>query len=573
MKKYTFHAFKRYLSLAVMMMFFITSCRDEDLALKETPMDFLSPETAYSSLEGFTQGIAGLHLTVRTRWYDDGAHQAQFVTNVNCLGTDVAYYGENPGSTSYFCNYETQMVPEFEIWAHFWNSGYELIQRANVLIEKIETSNDDIWFNEAQKKAYMAEARFFRAWAYNFLVPLWGDVPLIKEVISSAKADFVRAPKADVYQLIEDDLIFGTVNLPDRGEEESPGRITKGAAWHYLTDTHLQQSEWQQAVNAASEIIDGGRYALMTERFGSTIEVFGTGDVFLDLFARDNHNLPENREGIWVLQFEPFVTGGGSFGGERAFGCAYFRVGNTPDGFTAFRGVFYDGKYTGYCDTLGRPVAHMRPTNYAAYDIWRSDWNNDIRNAPHTIKRNFYFDNPASQYHKMKIDFSLYPPGTRDKLRDTTQNIYPYCMKFADPLNRVTEPVRSGGGRNHKDYYECRLAETILFRAEAYFRLGLTDLAANDINQIRNRANATPVSSADVDLDFILDERVRELYGEEFRHITLRRTGTLLERVRKYQNNPVYPTMNIKDHHVLWPIPQAQIDLNIDVEFPQNPGY
>ena len=80
-------------------------------------------------------------------------------------------------------------------------------------------------------------------------------------------------------------------------------------------------------------------------------------------------------------------------------------MGNTPDGFKAFRGELYNGAYTGYSDSIGRPVSWIHPTNYAAYDIWRSDWNNDIRNAKHNIKRDFYYDNPNSAYNKKKIDF------------------------------------------------------------------------------------------------------------------------------------------------------------------------
>jgi hypothetical protein len=318
----------------------------------------------------------------------------------------------------------------------------------------------------------------------------------------------------------------------------------------------------------------------MTDRFGDRQNVvFGTGDVYYDLFAFGNQTLGINTEAIWVIQVEPPpTTGGGSVEGNRTFGPAYFRLGNTPDGFKAFRGEFVNGAYTGYSDTLGRPVSWVHPTNYTAYDIWRSDWNNDIRNAKHNIKRDFYYDSPGSAFDKKRINLLVdyaaqYAAGTRDAMRDSTQYIYPYWMKFADPCHYFTDPARSGGGNDHKDRYAIRLAETILLRAEAYVGLGRTDLAAADINLIRNRANATPVDQADVDLDYILDERARELYGEEWRHITLRRMGKLVERVRLYNNNPKNPGLNIQDYHVLWPIPQTQIDLNIDADFPQNPGY
>lgn len=559
---------KRCLLLALTILLVFSACNEN--VLDETPLDFLAPENAYNTIPGIQQGITGLHFSIRDTWYG-GSPTAIIMTG--SPGTDMAFYGEDPGGASLLSDYISGMTPEYPEITYWWDRSYQIIQRANVLIEGINAANNAIWASDAQKNAYLAEARFFRAWIYNFLIPLFGDVPLVSEVVNSAKSDFVRTPKADVYKLVEEDLTFAAANLPDRGGEEAPGRITKGAAWHTLSACYLNQSKFQLAVDAASEIIDGEDYALMITRFGSTFDVFGSGDVFLDLFAYGNQNLPENTEGIWVIQIEPLVTGGASYPGERAWGPAYFRMGNTPDGFRAFRGELVGGVYTGYSDTLGRPVGWMRPTNYTAYEIWSSDWDNDIRNAKHNIKRDFYFDNPESAYDKQKIDFSLYPPGTRNSLNDTNQYIYPFFMKHADPLNHFTNPAQSGGGNNNKDVYAIRLAETLLMRAEAYVGLGRQADAAADINAIRNRAKATPVLPADVDLDLILDERARELYAEEFRHITLRRMGKLLERVRKYNNNPINPSSNIQEHNVLFPIPQRQIDLNVDVVIDQNPGY
>src|SRR5690606_9244029 len=107
----------------------------------------------------------------------------------------------------------------------------------------------------------------------------------------------------------------------------------------------------------------------------------------------------------------------------------------------------------------------------------------------------------------------------------------------------------------------------------AYLGLGNKTLAASDINVVRNRAHATPVLPEDVDIDYILDERVRELYAEEMRLIVLLRMGKLIERTRKYNDNPLMPGANIQDYNNLFPIPQSQIDLNRDVKWEQNPGY
>lgn len=577
MKKILYILRKMFILIAGALLLF-SSC-NEDEFLKETPLDFLAPENAYSSVEGITQGLVGIYDQFRSTWYYGGQGEGGFWRG---MGSDIAYHGEDPNSNSFITNYATYMIPANGVFASYWEDCYSFIQQANVLIDRIENSNPAIWESEAQKNALLGEARFFRAYHYRFLVSNYGDVPLVTEVIQSAKTDFTRQPKAEVYAVIESDFVFAAANLPGRGETD-PGRVTNAAAYHMLAEIYLEQDKFQQAVDAASTVIDDLGYELMTERFGSQIDVFPSGgDVYWDLFRYGAANDPANTENIWAIQFEPYTTGGGPMGwsgttgwaGERYLGPAYFRWGNTPDGYPALLGDLLNGRYTGYSDSFGRPVAHIRPTNYASYLIWQSDWNNDIRNAPHNIKRVFYFDNPESAYDGQVISTDLYPPGTRDALRDTNQYIFPYFMKFADPLNHFTEANRAGGGYTYQDPYVLRVAETYLFRAEAYIGLNMLQEAADDINAVRERSNATPVLPGDVDIDYLLDERARELYGEEYRHITLRRVGKLIERVQLYCNNPGTGLgQNIQPHNVLFPIPLSEIDLNIDGDLQQNPGY
>src|SRR5690606_9094426 len=155
----------------------------------------------------------------------------------------------------------------------------------------------------------------------------------------------------------------------------------------------------------------------------------------------------------------------------------------------------------------------------------------DIRNAEHNLKRDFFYDNPESAYHKQKIDFSQYDPPRPDPIADTCKILFPIHIKFTDPLNYFLQPNQSGVGIAHKDWYALRFAETLLLRAEANLDMGNAALAAADVNRVRQRSNATPVTAAEIDMDYVLDERARELYGEEWRLIILRRTGKLLERV------------------------------------------
>ena len=77
---------------------------------------------------------------------------------------------------------------------------------------------------------------------------------------------------------------------------------------------------------------------------------------------------------------------------------------------------------------------------------------------------------------------------------------------------------------SYRDRYVMRLAETFLLRAEAHYLNGNLDAAADDINEIRERSMASPITSSDVTMEFILDERARELFVEENRLMTLMRT-------------------------------------------------
>lgn len=550
--------------------FLFFSCNDS--ILDEKPLSFLTPENSYDTEEGIKQGISGLHTEVRAAFYS----MTRFTTMLTYrgLGADLGYFGEDPGTNRYLVDYVTYLTPSSKEVKDYWDTGYRIIARANLLIENINKSEEGN-FTKEPKNVYLAEARFFRAWAYRILVSTYGDIPLLTEPVKYARTDFTRDPADKILILMEEDFKFGTENLPKPGNEVAPGRITQGVAWHYLAETYLEQKKPELAVNAASHVVEDYDYELMHNRFGTRLDndVFGSGDVYYDLYGFGNHNLSENTESMWVVQVEPYITGGSQNGSGQIFGPSYFRLGNTPDGYPAFLGIKYEGEYTGYNDTLSRPVATMRGTNYSYYNIWESDWDNDIRNAEHNIKRNFYYDNPASEYHHHKIDFSLYEPGTRDALRDTNQYIFPWHSKFGDPLNYFEQPHRAGGGITHKDAYALRFSETLLIRAEAYLGIDRPDLAANDINKIRTRANAKPVDPSEVTYDYILDEYARELWAEHWRHILLRRMGKLVERTKLYNNNPIFPGARIKEHNKLWPIPQSQIDLNVDAEFEQNPGY
>jgi hypothetical protein len=182
----------------------------------------------------------------------------------------------------------------------------------------------------------------------------------------------------------------------------------------------------------------------------------------------------------------------------------------------------------------------------------------DIRNSKYNIRRHYYYNDPKSSKYGQEVVMT--------SALATSGTLYPSTTKF----NFAKTADNPSYTDSYKDRYKIRLADTYLLLAEAQMKQGkLTEAAAN-INIVRARANATPVAKGDVDMDLILDERARELFGEELRRLTLIRTGTLLDRVRLL--NP-RSGLTIQDFNVLYPIPQEVIDGNLDAVFTQNPGY
>jgi hypothetical protein len=146
-----------------------------------------------------------------------------------------------------------------------------------------------------------------------------------------------------------------------------------------------------------------------------------------------------------------------------------------------------------------------------------------------------------------------------------------------------------------------RLAGAYLIRAEAYYWKNQLDLAANDINKVRARAKALLITASDVTIDYIFDERARELYTEEPRHSEMVRVSNIMAILniggynlenfsqknwwydRLMRVNDIYDippgtwwrsqTPRIEPYNVYWPIPQSVITANTLGTINQNVGY
>lgn len=525
----------------------ITSCKKS--VLDEVALSNLSSDVNFKTKVGFDNAITALIFAARDefngedlgRWYDMD------------LGTDIGTTGQE--QTINFRNYTTFLTPSAAAASSYWNWAYtQMILRANTIIEyasKPELAS--LFTDSTERNAYIAEAKFFRAYTYNTLANLYGGVPIVDRTYQAPKTDFTRASRQETYDFARTDAEFSSQWLPATVAAAREGHIVKGAADHLLTEIYLNLKQYDNAIASASAVINSGLYKLMTTRFG--INAAQPGDVYSDLFIEGNQNRSTgNLESIYVWQFENLVTGGGGTTGRdnliRGWTPALWNL-KDPAGASGMAIV----------DSLGRGVAYSRPTAYYFHDLWNDDSVNDIRLSKYNIRRTFYYNNPASTYFGQPVE----PRTTQE---DTMRNIYPYLRKVE---GKPWGGDKTSGGTG-KDFIVYRLAETYLLRAEAYLDKGDPVNAAADVNSVRSRSNANPVLPGQVTLDYILDERARELITEERRRLTLSRLGKLVERVQKYQTRSDVKA-SIQPYHELYPIPQSAIDANFSAKLEQNPGY
>lgn len=561
----------------------LVSCKRD--FLDEVPESFLSTANAFRTEADFTASTNNLYGLVRSHYYTVN----DFIPFFYQYRTDA--FREMTVGTP---NLAGEITPTgFVQFA--WAPHYKIIAEANTIISRIPASQ----LTAAQKTAFEARARFFRAFGYRALAYLYGGVPLVLEEVATPKTDFTRATRAQVYAQVIQDLEFAMANLPSI-TAVADGQVSDLAAAHLLAEVANTAGQYQKAVDAATRVISNPNMGLMTARFGSRANE-NPGDVYWDMFRRGNQNRRSgNREAIWVAQIEIDVPGGA---GSTA-------VGTAQNGVYALERVhaplMREVRVKGANNvdiapfiwprsdlTGGRGVGFMAPSPYFINDIWQSDFDNDIRNANHNFVREFISTNadPRNPYFGQVISHRNPPAGisTVGGLGAIVANqpnraFYPYQTKathmgnhptplYENPnsTNPITKLVlKTSAGGTYRDEYIFRLAETYLLRAEAYLGLNRLTEAAADINVVRARAKANPVAPANVTIDYILDERIRELGVEEKRMLTLMRLGKWVDRVRRL--HPFYGA-HMRDHYNLWPIPASEIERNNGAVLDQNPGY
>ncbi|WP_339840920.1 RagB/SusD family nutrient uptake outer membrane protein [uncultured Maribacter sp.] len=547
---------KIYLILVLALAFLTKSC---DKFIEEDLVTDVSAASYYTTEAGLEDGVRATYATFKP-FYGQEISAA-----MTTFGTDIWTNGSD-GGHKVFNLYDGGLNGEENYITDSWDNWYKGINQANGVINR----SADVDMDEAQKNLRVAEVRFLRAFFYFNVVTTFGDAHLSLEETEGIEIEANKTSQSEIYsQAIIPDLEFAIANLPN--EQSDYGRATKPAAEFLLGKVLLTRS-----YKGFSETSD----ALTAETlFSKVINDYGFSLLpnFADLWDIENQ---ENSEMVFVVpNSKSQVDSDVDPLGHRWH--LYFL-----HEYDVLRGMSRD-------IANGRPWKRHRPT-----DFMLTLWDRDTDSRYESSFKHVWFANknePATdavgdepaRAALVIGDTAIYIPGPEKDIdwSQTRQDNVPYLVFTNDEytervfpsMNKwidATRPDRQKAN-GQRDFILMRLADAWLLRAEAKLKQNNPSGAADDINRIRLRAAvpgqeaASQISASDVDLDFLLDERARELVGEGHRWPDLTRTGKLVERTRLY--NPE-ASPNIQDYHAIRPIPQNQIDRALG-GYPQNPGY
>ncbi len=562
--------------------------------LDENPTSILTP-AFLSTSQGIEAGVTGVYSGLRQIYGNDSGF---FTTEA---GTDQWTNGIT--ASSGLSDYNPNDLTPVNDGSHsfIWSVCYSSINTANGVLQY---SANVQGLTPARVTQLVAENKLLRAQYYFVLVQDFGDVPLMLSFVDSPTKDITRAPLAEVYTQVIKDLT-DALALADKPAQ--PGRVTRATALHLLAKVYLtratspakQADDYANAAKYAKELLDNqARYGLGLETDAATV------------FAEGNEN---GKEVLFNAQFNGDATfsriDGFTFGGENVAGFNFrSRYDKLPN---MVRDINNGRPFARHCathyledsyilrDASGTALeagAQLRTTDsrYAKWFTTRYLVNSPGGNAGSTSA---VVGDTAAWYPGRELSAAkLAQIAARKPVPYTVLAPSQYTSEYFPTLNKFDSRNRASvNGFSTRPNIIYRLAETYLVAAEAYFYLGNASQAATYINVVRARAAATgkkaqmDITPAQVTLDFILDERMRELAGEFTRWYDLKRTGQLLARVRNPSMSPPLTTvtkdgfskggvygsnagLNIKDFHVLRPIPQTEID-RTSGKITQNPGY
>jgi len=493
---------------AILMGLSMTAC-DKDF-LDVTNPNQMTVESFWRNAEDVETALTATYALLQHQWW--GGYWApgeMFMTlevQSDLTQADIFYPIGNGGHNEY--NPTGNMYTTY----YFWRGNYKMLFAANQVIENAPNVEG---LTEAQANAFVAEARFLRAYAHFQLQQLYGNIILVTELPENPDQFYKTQTAPDVvYAQIEEDLQFAKAHLPADYPETWLGRATKGAAAAYLGKVYLYQEKWAQAA-AEFQAVSGMGYALVND-----LETLFTG---YNEFSS---------ESIFEINFTNDHTG------DR------IESQSVAPNFNDWLGIW--------------PSAYMK-------SIFEGD--TTAQGEPtHRAFSTFVFDHPQSTswFLGEKTFEEKYGPGH--------EHIYYKKYGFHNP--ELDDWGHESIGTN---FIMMRYADVLLMQAEALNEQGQSGQAAALVNQVRSRAGATAIDEgmgqAALRMHIREVERPLELCNETNRFFDLVRWYKNEGGVRAALQAHSAPHWDSFTDGVneLWPIPRSEMQANPQVV--QNPGY
>ena len=543
--------------------------------LIEAPKSILVP-SFFGTSQGLQQGLDAAYAGMRSFWGN------QNLVTMTVIGTDEFMRGIDGNSDINL--YSSNYTPSHGTVAAIWKDAYTFINTCNGIVDNAPKVD----LPKATKDQIVGQAKFLRANYYFILVQFYGDVTLNKTFQTVPTTSAKRDPMADVYNFIIQDLKDAIAILP-AGPKSSgvlPGKATAAAAKHVLAKVYLtragssakQSDDYLNAYTTATDLINSS----------ASLGLSLLPD-FAQVFAEGNE---QNSEVLWTVQHTANIAFNGpnnSGGADNVLNHMWVPQYEKQPGM--MRSTQYGRPYIRCIPTLWLvDTAFMERVNDTRYNktfqtVWYCNNASSIPKWPNPLPPGAPAGAVPGQPKFSLGDTAIFMPGydvSDAQIKASRYLLIPprkYTNALSPAMFKYFDTKRADlNAPSIRPVIVYRLAETYLIAAEAAFMIGKTADAVNYVNVVRERAaypsgnpQAMDVSASDLSIDFFLDERSRELCGENMRWWDLVRTSKLLERVRLH-NKEAAP--NIQQKHTLRPIPQAQIDATTTgTPYPQNPGW
>ncbi|MGE8430781.1 MAG: RagB/SusD family nutrient uptake outer membrane protein [Sphingobacterium sp.] len=583
--------------------------------LKPKPLSFYEPDVALADAQGMYSALTACERNMRHEFFGDAA---PILTEI--IQSEVAVEGTTDKAGPQM-DMDIALLPDAELnhndrtkvgW--YWYEGFKGIKYANLIISRIDAGT---FKDENEKNAILGAAYFQRAYRYFKLVHQFGDVPFIDKEINEPKYDFYSYDRWSILEKLRKDLEFAYQWVPERVDR---GRTSKSACGVLLMKVCMALADFDRAIAIGKEIV--AIHPLMKSRFTVNKSRPNTNLMF-DLHSVEAKLDGANTEGLMYVVSYPGVDGSDRIRTMRN-GVPFWNNGGikTPDGKTG-AGLSLAADETDLSLDLnknyGRGIGRLRPTWYFTNQIWRpGKEDNDLRGI---FNRDSWRKMEDLKYNEPNLKKTGNPWYGKNLVKPVGMSVEDSIrLWFSWPHYKlfVPDPLQTQWEGGETPWYIYRSAEVYLLLAESYYWKNDHGQAAMAINEVRQRAGASQLIADEINIGEILDERARELYYEENRHIELVRIAYTYAKTRKpceifggrvYDlkqiSGPGGTNANIKQagvnfwydrvvaksnfynkgvkhkwaeykisvHHILWPVPANAINTNIKGVINQNIGY